>query len=83
MPPLKFEMITSAVSASLRKISRPSGLRRSTLTLRLPRLAATKYGARRSVSLTGIHRAWSPKPGSSTLMTSAPISAISAAACGP
>ena len=48
--------------------------------LRLPRLYAVKKADRRSPREMGSHRLWSPKPGSSILMTSAPHSCMVSAA---
>ena len=49
----------------------------------LATVARREVGAAVVASCTGSHRAWSPNPGSSTLMTSAPHSPSVAAACGP
>jgi hypothetical protein len=49
-------MTTSAHSARRRKISRPSGVRRSTVTLRFPRLQPMKYALRWSPGCTGSQR---------------------------
>src|SRR5262245_38571726 len=80
---MKLVMRMSAASTSRRKASLPAATRRSMATLRLPRLHARKYGPRRSSQEIGSQRAWSPTPGSSTLVTLAPIWPRRAAACGP
>ena len=60
----------------------PSGCWMSTAIERLPRLH-TRYSALMPLTATPTQRAMSPMPGRSTLITSAPWSASSAAAYGP
>ncbi len=46
------------------------------VALRFPRLYAVNHGERRSSRLMGNQRLWSPNPGNSILITSAPHSSM-------
>src|SRR4051812_31217761 len=74
--------MTSDSAASRRAISTPSGWWRSSAIERLPRLHV-KYSALIPLTDTPTQRPRSPIPGRSTFTTSAPWSAMSAAAYGP
>src|SRR2546425_2304162 len=73
VPGRKFSTSTSLFTASLRTSASPSGALRLSATLRLLRFTAMKYVASPPTN-GGQRRVSSPLPGSSTLMTSAPIS---------
>src|SRR5215510_6125104 len=82
VPGRKFSTTTSLRRASFRRISRPSGALRLSVTLFLPRLTDMKYVA--SPATKGGHfRVSSPLPGSSILTTSAPMSASIIVQNGP
>src|SRR5262249_39141644 len=83
VPGWKLLTITSAVAMSARKARVPPAVRRSRVTLRLPRLHAQNQALRSSEGDTVTHRAMSPSSGSSILSTSAPRSASIEVACGP
>src|SRR6478752_2456073 len=74
--------MTSDCAASFNAISTPSGWWRSSAIERLPRLHV-KYRALMPLTATPTQRPRSPMPGRSTFTTSAPWSAMSAAAYGP
>src|SRR3954447_6855572 len=74
--------MTSDSAASRSAISTPSGWCRSSAIDRLPRLHV-KYSALMPLTDTPTQRPRSPMPGRSTFTTSAPWSAMSAAAYGP
>src|SRR3990170_2148962 len=82
VPGRKFSSSTSARRISLRRMSCPSGAFRLSVRLFLPRLTAMKYVASPPAK-GGQPRVSSPLPGSSTLMTSAPMSASSMEQKGP
>src|ERR1700730_13253654 len=73
VPGLKFSSTTSALAASLRRMACPSGAFMLRVRLFLLRLTERKYVASPPVK-GGQPRVSSPLPGSSTLMTSAPMS---------
>src|SRR5213594_1724450 len=82
VPGRKFSTTTSLLRARVRRISRPSRALRLSVTLFLPRLTDMKYVA--SPATNGGHfRVSSPLPGSSTLTTSAPMSASIMVQNGP
>src|SRR5262249_33963862 len=82
VPGPKVSTTTSLRRASFRRISRPSGALRLSVTLFLPRLTDMKYVA--SPATKGGHfRVSSPLPGSSILTTSAPMSASIIVQNGP
>ncbi len=74
-PGRKFSMKTSAVRASERTSSLPSGVRMSMASERLPALQATKPVGVSPSSADLLARITSPARGGSILMTSAPICA--------
>ena len=82
----RFVMNTSAVASSRCIASRPSSVSRSRTTDRLPRLSRSNGGLGRSprppAVTASIRRIGSPA-GASTLMTSAPQSAMIPAGCRP
>src|SRR3990172_1749527 len=82
VPGRKFSISTSARRISRRRMSCPSGAFRLSVRLFLPRLTAMKYVASPPAK-GGQPRVSSPLPGSSTLMTSAPMSASAMEQKGP
>src|SRR5688572_15673647 len=83
-PGRKFCHTTSACATRSRNTSRPSGLVRSSATDFLLRLMARKYADSPPARKGGpISRMASPPPGSSILITSAPMSASSMEPYGP
>src|SRR5690625_2684606 len=75
-------MTTSAVSISARSAVFPASVRRSNTTERLPRLTLTNTPLRPGAGPTEMYRVVSPS-GGSTLITSAPISAMIWVQYGP
>src|SRR6478752_7292692 len=75
-------MNTSACRTSARRASRPASLRRSNTTLRLPRLTLTNTPLIPGSGPTEMNRVLSPS-GGSTLITSAPMSAMICVQYGP
>src|SRR6266700_3015925 len=73
VPGLKFSSTTSALATSLRRMACPSGAFMLRVRLFLLRLTERKYVASPPAK-GGQPRVSSPLPGSSTLMTSAPMS---------
>src|SRR6478609_12058583 len=75
-------MNTSACRTSARRASRPASLRRSNTTLRLPRLTLTNTPLIPGSGPTEMNLVLSPC-GGSTLITSAPMSAMICVQYGP
>src|SRR6201999_2142594 len=75
-------MNTSAVSIRARNAHAPASVCRSSTTLRLPRLTLTKTPLMPGAGPTDMYRVLSPC-GGSTLITSAPISAMICVQYGP
>src|SRR5712664_4834595 len=82
VPGLKFSRTTSALATSLRRMACPSGAFMLRVRLFLLRLTERKYVASPPEN-GGQLRVSSPLPGSSTLMTSAPMSPSIIAQKGP
>src|SRR5690349_13877820 len=82
VPGRKFSTTTSAAASRRRRISCPSGALRSRVRLFLLRLTDRKYVASPCTN-GGQPRVSSPLPGSSTLMTSAPMSPSDIVQKGP
>src|SRR5579875_604819 len=82
-PGAKFSASTSALATSLVKTSLPPSVFRSRVRLRLLALSIVKY----KLSTSGTSRSWtlvtSPRPGGSTLITSAPSQARNWVHTGP
>ena len=76
MPGRKFSTSTSAPARSFRRTVFPASALRSSVTLFFPRLTLMKY-VDSPPAKAGQARVSSPLPGSSTLITSAPMSARS------